>query len=102
MSYFILPVAQSFFCQLSVEISLVTISPKRTIESFYETAVDEGEVGGGGPIKMFFLGGGLIKIECPILFSSPYFLFRSAAAVQNLAFLSQAKAKPIDHDSECK
>ena len=63
---------------------LVTMPPKRTIESFFtassnrscqhidnETAANEGEVGGGG---------GLIKMEGPILFSAPNFLFRSAAA----------------------
>ena len=50
------------FHQLSVEVSLVTIPPKRSIESFFtnsskgscqyienhETAADEGEVVGGG------------------------------------------------------
>ena len=61
----------------TVEVSLVTMFPKKTIESIYiyhienETPVDEGEVGEGRV---------LMKMECLILFSAPHFLFRSAAA----------------------
>ena len=42
----------NFIYQFLVEVSLVTMPPKRTIESFYETTEneggDEGEVEGGG------------------------------------------------------
>ena len=61
MNYFILLVLQIFLINQSVEISLVTMSPKRTMESFFtaaskeaaqhienETAANEGEVGGRG------------------------------------------------------
>ena len=73
----------NFPYQLSVEVSLVTMPPKRIIKSFFtatskrscqhienETSANEGEVGGGGLIKM--LGWvGLIKMEHLILFSAP-------------------------------
>ena len=66
----------------SVEVSPVTVPPKRTTVAFFtvaskqscqnienETTANEGEVGAGWVIKM--LGEGLIKLECPILFSAP-------------------------------
>ena len=63
--------------------SFITAASERSCQHIEnETAANEGEIGGGdGVIKM--LGGwGLIKMECPILFSAPapHFLFRSAAA----------------------
>ena len=55
----------NFICQLSVEVSLVTMPPTRVIKSFFtasskrscqhvenETPADEGEVGEGDLIKM--------------------------------------------------
>ena len=74
---------KSFIYQLSVEVLLVKMSPKRNIESLYglikaklsqhlknETSVDEGE------------GGGANENECPILCSAPT-LFRSTATVNS-------------------
>ena len=77
----------NFSYQLSVEVSLVTMPPKRTIKSFFktaskrtcqhienETAVNEGEVGGGG----------LIKMECPISFSAlPLFILLRHCCILN-------------------
>ena len=73
----------NFSYQLSVEVSrTVTMPPKRTIESFItaaserscqhienETAANEGKIG----VKVINMlgGGGLIKMECPILFQPP-------------------------------
>ena len=69
----------------AVEVSQVTVSPKRTTESFFtasskrscqhienETAADEGEVGWGGKIGMSNF----------IFTPPPHFLFRSSVAVR--------------------
>lgn len=61
---------KSLFLPLSVEVSLVTMPPKRTIDSFFtassrrrcqqiqnETAADDGKVGGGPDKAINMLGG---------------------------------------------
>ena len=63
MSYLILLVIQILLSFVGRGFTINNAS-KEKIEPFYETAADEGEVGGGGGVE-------LIKMECPILFSAP-------------------------------
>ena len=65
---------------MPVEVSPATMPPKRTIETFYETAAEEGEVGEGGAVKN--IGGGADKNGVSNFIFNPllHFLFRSAAA----------------------
>ena len=84
MSYLTLQVLQKFSYQLLVEVSLVTMPPNRTMESFFiavskrsckhienETVASKGGSWGGGGDKNVAGGGGLIKMESQILVSAP-------------------------------